>query len=97
MITSSSDLKRCVNPVGQCETGKTSLAPRLDSLHGKSIGLIDSIKPNAGLFLSCVEEMIHSNYVGVQTLTVRKNFTASKLIANELEGKVQAMVNAWGD
>ena len=33
----------------------------------------------------------------VETHTVRKNFTSSKLIAHELEGKVQALVIAWGD
>ncbi len=97
MSLSGREVKRLVNPVGQCQVGQTPLARRLDSLQGKSIGFIDNIKPNAGLFLSYIEEMIRSNHIGVQTHTVRKNFTACKLIANELEGKVQGVVNAWGD
>lgn len=97
MSTSGRAVTRIVNPVGQCQQTLTPLAPRLDSLQGKSIGFIDNIKPNAGLFLSYVEEMIRSNASGVQSHTVRKNFTACKLIANELEGKVQGVVNAWGD
>jgi hypothetical protein len=88
---------RLVNPVGQRAVARATLAPRLDTLNGKSIGLIDNIKPNAGLFLRCIEDMLKADYRGVETHTVRKNFTSSKLIANELEGKVHALVNAWGD
>ena len=97
MKISSPPLVRLINPVGVCETRQTGLAPRLDTLDGKSIGFIDNIKPNAGLFLSYVEEMIRADYADVRTHAVRKNFTSSKLIAHELEGKVQAVVNAWGD
>ena len=73
------------------------LARRLETLNGKSIGFIDNIKPNAGLFIQHIEAMMRSDYSGLQTHIVRKNFTSSKLIANELDGKVQALVNAWGD
>lgn len=97
MKISSPPLVRLVNPVGVCEVRHTGLAPRLDTLNGKSIGFIDNIKPNAGLFLSYVEAMIRADHPDVRTHAVRKNFTSSKLIAHELEGKVQAVVNAWGD
>ncbi len=88
---------RIVNPVGQRAIERMALARRLETLNGKSIGFIDNIKPNAGLFIQFIEEMMRADYSGLQTFTVRKNFTSSKLIANELEGKVQALVNAWGD
>ena len=88
---------KLVSPVGQRAAGRAALAPRLASLNGKSIGFIDNIKPNANLFIQYVEEMMRADYAGVTTHTVRKNFTSSKLIAHELEGKVQALVNAWGD
>ncbi len=97
MSASGRRMVRLVNPVGQCQTEQTALARRLDTLQGKSIGFIDNLKPNAGLFLNYIEELIRADYAGVQTHTVRKNFTACKLIANELEGKVQGVVNAWGD
>jgi hypothetical protein len=86
-----------VNPVGQRAAARVTLAPRLATLQGKSIGFIDNMKPNANLFVQYIEEMIRADYADVQTHTVRKNFTSSKLIANELEGKVDALVNAWGD
>ena len=88
---------RLVNPVGQRAVARASLAKRHPTLDGKSIGFIDNIKPNAGLFIQYIEEMLRADYPGIQTQTVRKNFTSSKLIANELEGKVEALVNAWGD
>jgi len=95
--TSITNTIRIVSPIGQRAVERMALARRLDTLNGKSIGFIDNIKPNAGLFIQCIEEMIRADYPGVKTHTVRKNFTSSKLIANELEGKVEALVNAWGD
>ena len=94
---STANTVKLVNPVGQRAVERAVLARRLDTLSGKSIGFIDNIKPNANLFVQYIEEMIRSDYTGVETHTVRKNFTSSKLIANELEGRVQALVNAWGD
>lgn len=93
----SANTIRIVNPVGQRAVARMTLARRLETLNGKSIGFIDNIKPNAGLFIQHIEAMMRSDYSGLQTHIVRKNFTSSKLIANELDGKVQALVNAWGD
>lgn len=86
-----------VNPVGQRAAAPVQLARRLTTLSGKSIGFIDNMKPNANLFVQYVEELLRADYPDVQTHTVRKNFTSSKLIADQLEGKVDALVNAWGD
>ena len=88
---------RIVNPVGSRAVERMALARRLDTLNGKSIGFIDNIKPNANLFIQYIEEMVRADYADVETHTVRKNFTSSKPIAHELEGRVQALVNAWGD
>ena len=93
----SKNTVRIISPIGQRAAGRIALARRLETLNGKSIGFIDNIKPNAGLFIGYIEEMLREQFSGIQTYTVRKNFTSSKLIANELEGKVQALVNAWGD
>ena len=88
---------KLVNPVGQRASAPMTLARRLTSLSGKSIGFIDNMKPNANLFIQYIEEMIRADYPDVQTHTVRKNYTSSKLIADQLEGKVDCLVNAWGD
>ena len=88
---------RLVNPLGFPDKVQAALAARLKSLEGKTIGLIDNIKPNAGLFLSYIEEMLKSDHPTIQFYKVRKNFTSSRLIADQLVGKVQGVVNAWGD
>ncbi len=97
MITSAPGLVTLINPIGERQGKQFALARRLDSLQGKSIGFIDNIKPNAGLFLRYIEEMIRADYPGVQTHTVRKDFTPNTLIADRLDGKVHGVVNAWGD
>lgn len=97
MDTSARPVMRLVNPLGERRVETATLARRLDTLDGKSIGFIDNHKPNADNFLTYIEEMMRADYKGIQTHRVRKNFSACYLIANELEGKVQAVVNAWGD
>jgi hypothetical protein len=86
-----------VSPVGQVQSRPATLAPRLDSLRDKRIGFIDNFKPNAAPFLAYIEEMMLERYPGIKTRTVHKNFTSNVLIADELEGEVDAVVNAWGD
>lgn len=97
MDISSTPYTRFVNPLGHRSTVKLTLAHRLKSLEGKSIGFIDNQKPNAQQFLDAIEGFIRRDYPGVQTHRVRKNFSACYLIANELVGKADAVVNAWGD
>jgi len=86
-----------VSPVGQVPVRSTGLAPRLRSLDGRRIGFIDNFKPNAAPFLAIVERLLTERFPGISTTTVHKNFTSNVLIADELEGKVDAVVNAWGD
>jgi hypothetical protein len=88
---------RLVNPRGQLDAVRASLASRLVCLDGRRIGFIDNIKPNAGLFLDHVERMMVADHPGISTVRVRKNFTSSRLIADQLEGRADAVVNAWGD
>jgi len=88
---------KLVSPVGERAAAPVTLAPRLPSLAGKSIGFIDNMKPNANLFVQYIEEMMRADYPDGRTQTVRKNFTSSRLIADQLEGKIDALVNAWGD
>ena len=92
-----SALVTLINPVGQTESKPSALAPRRGPLDGKTIGFIDNMKPNVQPFLQHIEAMMREQFPGIRTQTVRKNFTSSKLIANELEGKVDYLVNAWGD
>ncbi len=88
---------KLISPIGEVQHQPISLARRLETLNGKSIGFIDNWKPNAKEFLHIIEEMMLEKYTGIQTHFVSKNFTSNVLIADQLEGKVDAVVNAWGD
>jgi hypothetical protein len=96
-MSSVTSVIRLINPLGFPEESRSALAPRLKSLEGKTIGIIDNIKPNAGLFLSFLKEMLLRDNPTLRFLKVRKDFTSSRLIADELKGKVQGAINAWGD
>ena len=58
-MTATNKIK-IVNPVGQRAVERMALARRLDTLKGKSIGCIDNIKPNAGLFIEALEAMMRA-------------------------------------
>ncbi len=86
-----------LNPIGRSIVKSFDLATRLKDFHGKKIGFIDNMKPNAGLFLARVGELLRKKFNDIEIITIRKTITTNMPIAAELEGKVDAVVNAWGD
>ena len=86
-----------LNPIGRSTVKSFELSARLKDLHSKKIGFIDNMKPNAGRFLERVGELLRSRFNDIEIITVRKTITTNMPIASELKGKVDAVVNAWGD
>lgn len=86
-----------LTPIGRSTVKSFELAARLKDFHGKKIGLIDNMKPNAGTFLERVGELLRSKFTDIEIITVRKTITTNMPIAAELKGKVDAVINAWGD
>ena len=97
MNAARGDLLKLVNPVAQSDTEQVRLARRLDTLAGKTIGFINTGKPKVEHFLGEIEVLMRADYPDIRVQHARKDFTSAKPIAHELEGKVQAAVNAWGD
>lgn len=88
------------NPVGRpFDPGDQlhQIGERLGGLQGKMIGFIDDMKPNAGLFLRFVEQIMKEQNLIPSTHTVRKNVTPNMAIAHELDPGVRGVVIAWGD
>ncbi len=85
------------NPVGQSTVKSFNIAARLKNFHRKRIGFIDNMKPNAGLFLARVGELLSSKFNDIEITTVRKTITTNMPIAAKLEVGIDAVVNAWGD
>ena len=86
-----------LNPIGRSTVKSFDLSARLKELRGKKIGFIDNMKPNAGPFLERVGELFSSRFNDIEITKFRKSLTTNMPIAAEVEGKVDAVVNAWGD
>jgi hypothetical protein len=86
-----------LNPVGDTTIASFDIAARISDLRGKRLGLIDNMKPNAGLFVDKLAELIKTKFENVEMIKVRKNLTTNSAIAYELDGRVDAAINAWGD
>jgi hypothetical protein len=56
-----------LNPIGYGGKAQKALAPRLSSLHGKTIALLDIGFPNSKIFLDRVETLLKERY-GVATV-----------------------------
>ena len=88
---------RLVNPLAQTKSEQTPLAPRLKTLIGKRVGLINTGKPSVEHFLDKLEELILADYQEVTIGKVRKAFSSAKPSAHEIDGEIDAAISAWGD
>jgi len=57
-----------LDPTGFDSQPPKPMAKRLDSLKGKTIGLLDIGFPNGGVFLDRVEELLKSKYGVAETM-----------------------------
>lgn len=78
---------------------RRQMAPRLNTVEGTTIGLLDNAKTNADVFLHAVEEVLQSEYDVAKTVYRRKSNTAipADSIAGYLHQECDAVVNAYGD
>lgn len=96
-MNQSIGVMKLVNPIGEPDTEQVPVARRLETLAGMRVGFINTGKPKVEHFLAEIEALMRADYPGLKATHVRKDFTSAKPIAHELEGKVDAVVNAWGD
>lgn len=76
------------------------MAPRLDTLEGKVIGLLDNSKANSDHFLAYLQETLRRQH-GVAEFLPRQKRGASGVtpaeLLDELAGRCDAVVTAVGD
>ena len=76
------------------------MAPRLETLEGKVIGLLDNTKANSDRFLAYLGELLRREH-GVAEVLPRRKRGASTAVAgellDELVGSCDAVVTAVGD
>jgi hypothetical protein len=89
-----------LDPTDQVDRGEKVFAPRLDTLAGKTIGLLDINKAKGSFFLDRLEEVLRERY-GVKEVLRRKKLSAGRIAAEplkaELRDKCDAIIEALSD
>jgi hypothetical protein len=88
------------DPTDKVERSRKVFAPRLETLAGTTIGLLDISKSKGAFFLDRVEEILRNQY-GVKEVLRRMKPTvtrpAPESIKTELTEKCDAVVEALSD
>jgi hypothetical protein len=91
---------RLVDPAAEIQNANEEIAPRLDSLAGKRIALIDNTKHNADRFLRAVRALLQEQY-GVAGFEYFRKFSASvptpPEVVERLTGSCDALVHGVAD
>jgi len=90
-----------VNPLDETPRARSTPAPRLDSLAGKTIGLLDISKPGGSVFLDHLERLLMQRHGVAQVVRAMKpTFTKpapdaviEKLIAARCDAVIEALAD----
>ena len=89
-----------LDPTDKVDRGEKVFAPRLDTLTGKTIGLLDINKAKGEFFLDRVEEVLREHY-GVKDVLRRRKPTPGRVVPEplkaELTEKCDAVIEALSD
>lgn len=99
MSTQSHDGGYLLNPVGARVAERGPIAPRLKSLQGTTIGLLDNTKKNADHLLREVGEILVRDH-GVRAVVSRRKISSSPAAPAEMLddlARCDAVINAYGD
>lgn len=100
MAETSVDHLVILDPTVGAVTRPVQMAPRLDTLEGKVIGLLDNSKVNSDHFLAYLQETLRRQH-GVAEFLPRQKRGASGItpaeLLDELAGRCDAVVTAVGD
>lgn len=88
-----------LDPVGERDIVRVPIAPRLASLSGRRIGLLDNTKKNADILLRAVGEILQAEH-GVAEVIYRRKVGSSPAAPAEMLDELaacDAVINAYGD
>ena len=90
-----------VNPLDETHRPLSTPAPRLESLAGKTIGLLDISKPGGNIFLDHLERLLKQRYgVADVVRAMKPTFTKpapDAVIAKFVDAKCDAVIEALAD
>jgi hypothetical protein len=90
---------RVLDPSGYVQTKALRLAPRLESLHGKTVGLLDDGLPNANTMLDRIAQLLQETHGVASVVNRRKpnlSAPAPKALFEELKAQVDFVVVGLG-
>jgi len=79
-----------VNPMNETIQAAAGAAPRLQTLAGKTIGLLDISKPGGSIFLDRIEALLKDRY-GVARVVRAAKPTFTKRAPGEIIAKLRGM------
>ena len=89
-----------ISPVNEAMPAQSTLAPRLSSLTGARVGLLDNSKSKANRLLEAVAAILHEQY-GFTDIVRRRKPSASKpadpRVVDELAGTCDLVIVGVGD
>jgi hypothetical protein len=90
-----------INPMDEAIRVRVNPAPRLDTLAGKTIGLLDISKPGGSIFLDRLEHLLRERLSVAQVVRASKpTFTKpapAEVIEQLLSAGSQAVIEALAD
>lgn len=87
------------NPVAEREELNLKLTGRLQNLEGKTVGLLDNLKPNANVIVSRAARMLAERVPSLKIISRSKPVQAAPVpepIVQEFSGKCALVLNALG-
>ncbi|MBI4528033.1 MAG: hypothetical protein HY695_29915 [Deltaproteobacteria bacterium] len=88
-----------LDPVGQVRGGERQLNPRLNSLDGKTIGVIVNGQPNAPVVLGYVAELLQKDFPSAQIIIRTKpsyRNRAPEEILSEMSARAHVVITGLG-
>jgi hypothetical protein len=88
-----------VNPLNENLSAKRERAPRLDTLSGKTVGLLDISKPGGSIFLNTLERLLKERF-GVREVVRAAKPTFTKPAPDEVIDRLRgcaAVIEALAD
>jgi hypothetical protein len=89
-----------LDPTAEDEPEASALVPRLASLHGKRVGLLDNTHRNVNVYLEEAERILKDEYGVAEIISRRKanaNSAAAPAILSEMVARTDAVVHAVAD
>ena len=89
-----------LHPAAEDVAEKHRLAPRLSSLQGKTVGLIDNHKRNANVYLEEMERLLQAHYSVARVVTYRKisqSMPTPDEVLDQLASECDVIIHAVAD